>query len=353
MPDIIVAPNAAAQTEFQGAVIQRITTQLSGSYTASANGNAAGEAGFGFGGRFVIVQNEQPIIDIAGEDLRFLAGFRMGTTAEISPGALAGIGGFILAQADLPLDMFVPGTRIDARQAKVVRKAQFGPLSRVGDTALTATGFLKTGIETGDLVGESHYEPLWKQGSLRIDVNSSDIPYTYRCGKVQEVLSAIMIRQFDASELLVSANAYRNDTLVRGVWMVLQHQGVEREIFRASWGEIKHKQQSEYAFPRSEVHVGVSMIMMEDLETEHVNNGLVLDPGDVLTVHLITNGTSDAHLNTQAVNAAGDECILTFLSHTMRGVAAGEGDENRRKRAAADLEKRRRRAAASSIGNPR
>lgn len=327
------------QTEFIGGPVRKVSSRFRGTYTVSGAGVTALESAFGLGGRFIIAREEgEPLVDIDGDDLRQLGLFKHGTETLVLPIATTA-NGVLVAQEEVDFETFMPGCRIDARRQKILRKGQYRALNRLGSTVNGVTAQTDTTVETGEIVGETYYEPLWKQGI--VDCSSADTSrkFIYRCGKVREYLSAMMIRQFDFTQLFLDPNFARCDGLVRNVKITLDNENGSKTVWDTPWGVLKMQQSTRHGVSRAELHSGVAMVFFDDPETPETHEALELEPGDSITVELDTFSAVEDDF-AAVTPAANDNCVLTFFSHTLRGAAAGEGGNELKARAVADVQKR-------------
>lgn len=319
---ITVAVNTDYQAEMPGALYRSLFLKMSGTATASGAGTNAMDGPFGLLGRVEWTLGGQPKIALQGSDIRHLASFLCGGHAEILPPSIS-TGAAFLGQVELPLDRLVPGGAIDSRAEDLVVRGRFRALLNLGTTVTAiATGSLRATGETDDRGPDGdHLEPLWSQRSIDASVASSELNTTYRCAQDTEVMPAIMLRAFDASVELSDPNTARSDGMIREIRVDVERAGGLQEVGRWTWGEAKQLSSSRYGISAAtgQISTGVVLLTLDDPNTPaELDDALILHKGDAVIVRIDTAATVEPEF-TALTPAAGDQCIVTFLSHTPKG----------------------------------
>ncbi len=317
---VAVAINTDWQADIPAATFRSLFLKMSGTAAASGAGVDALDGPFGLLGRVEWTLGGQPKIGLQGSDIRHLAAFLCGGHAEILPPTISN-GAAYLAQVELPLDRLVPGGGIDARIEDFTARGRFRGLTNLGTTVTAiSTGKLRISGETDDRgVDGDVLEPLWSQRAIDTSTASAELSTTYRVANDIEVLPAIMLRTFDASVELSDPNTARSDGMVREIRVDVERNGRTQEVLRQTWGEAKLQSTSRYGISAAtgQISTGVVLLTLDDPATA-VNDALVLKRGDSVIVRIDTIATVEDEF-TALTPAAGDLCMVTFLSHVPKG----------------------------------
>ena len=335
LPRVNVAVNTNYQTEFQGSPVKGFGLSIQGDYTAtSGTGVPANESCYGFMGPIELVQGEEPLVQMHGRDFRHLTSMIAGGYFPLAPTLVLNASDKFFGRGYLPFEAFMPGAAIDASQDKIVLRGRFGSLTDFGSDATAVTGSLRPYVATTKTVEGNFFEPRFLQQQVRIDTSSTDIQAVKRIQRRREYLAGILFRQFDASAEFSNANLARVDGLVRNLRLDLERGGDSKEVFRHTWGELKFEQQATFGLSRGDMHTGVALYLFDDPETPEIQETLILEPGDALTLHVDTNSTIEEEF-TAVTPATGDTLFVTFLSYVGRGPKLEEAERNGTRRAIA------------------
>ncbi len=331
--DVIVAVNADYSEELPKDTYRSVALKLSGTMAASGAGANAIDGPFNFLGRVEVMRGSDAVIAMHAIDLRHLCSFLQGAHGEILPASVAN-GAIFLAQVDLQLDKLIPDGAIDGSKGGILVKGRFRGAPDFGATAtaVNAGSLLKITGETDELPNGDHFEPHWVQDTADTSSANPDISKSYEVKEDVEVVTAIMLRTYDASAAAGDPNAARSDGMVRNVRIECNRKkGTSGDVARATWAELKARSTSRYGISSvaGQISSGVVLVLIEDPDNPELGKGLRLERGDSLTVHLDTAATVEPEF-TALTAASGDLCHITYLNAIPRGPGVEAAKAQRR-----------------------
>lgn len=264
-----------------------------------------------------IVQAEQTLIRMEGQDWGHLSAFLSGGYPERVSLASSGVDGVCTATIDL--ERLMPGAAINASAAKVFLRGTWAPPTAAGAGGAITSGTLR-GFVGGSALDLSQGFRRPKISSLRMDISADSSDISQKVDFDQDTLVVgLLCRQHDASV----AAARRADGIVKKLRVdVNLGRGGSRELIRQTWRQARHYTISKAGYGADDIaaSTGVVVIPLRDPRNQNAGKAFFFRKGDSLTIHVDT--ASAAELGYVDITpAASDALVVTILGFTLVGGA--------------------------------
>jgi hypothetical protein len=265
-----------------------------------------------------VVQAEQSLIRMEGQDWQHLSAFLSGGYPERVSLASSGVDGVCTATIDL--ERIMPGAAINASAAKVFLRGTWAAAAAAGAGGTVDSGTVR-GFVGGSALDLTRGFRRPKISTLRMDISADSSDISQKIDFDQDTLvSGLLLRQHDNS----AAATKRADGIVKNIRVdVNLGRGGSRELIRQTWRQARHYTIARAGWGSSDIarSTGVAMIPLRDPRNQHAGGAFFFRKGDSLTIHADTNAAAELGY-TDVTPAASDALVVTTLGFTLVG---GEG----------------------------